>query len=100
MASVTIKLERPVELHGKMVGEIELREPTGAEYIDFGEPRVLAKNKDDTLFWVETSAAIKAYLSACLVSEAGTHILPLLSMADARSIKHALFGFFDYAQAT
>ena len=100
MATKTIQLSQPVEMHGKRVTEIVLNEPTGGQYLDFGEPRTVV-NASGGLFYTENDAVISAYLDACVKHEAGVHVLRLLSLTDAMNVKKALLGFFtDAAQAS
>lgn len=99
--SKTIPLLKPIEMHGKFVKEVVLKEPTGRNYLDFGEPRILARNIDATVYWVEDKIAIKSYLEACIEHEAGAHLIALLGLADVRRLKDAVLAFFTEAdQAT
>lgn len=91
----TIALSQPIEAHGKRFAELTLRAPTGAEYLKHGEPRILARNNDGTVYWVEVPQAIAAYVEACLAATPdGDQILPRLTLADARALKEAVLGFF------
>lgn len=90
-----VKLADPIEVHGKRVAELSLRAPTGAEYLRHGEPRILARNADGTVYWVEVPSAISAYIEACLsATPDGDQITPRLSLADARAVKETVLGFF------
>lgn len=91
--NVKIALKQPVEMHGQTCAEIEIREPTGGQYLDFGEPLILV-NSAGGLFQTEDKAAIGKYLDACVANEGGAHLLRLLSLQDARAVKEALLGFF------
>lgn len=93
MSKKKIVLEQPVEMHGRRIAEITLREPTGANYLDFGDPHFLA-NSQGGLFQVERDDVIARYLDACVDHEAGAHLLRLLSLQDARAVKVALLSFF------
>lgn len=93
MKTSTIKLSTPVEIHDRPVTEITLREPTGGQYLDFGEPLILV-NSSGGLFQTEDRAAIGKYLDACVEHDSGVAVLRLLSLHDARAVKEALLGFF------
>jgi len=96
----TVKLTTPVEIFGKKVTEIQIKEPTGAQYLTFGDP-VFLVNSSGGLFQTEDREAVKKYLHACVEHESGEHLLHLLSLADARAVKEALLSFFaNTAQET
>ncbi|VTZ27907.1 conserved hypothetical protein [Methylocella tundrae] len=100
MAMKTIVLAEPVEMHGRRIAEIVLREPTGANYLDFGDP-FTAVNSNGGFFFAEDKAVVANYLDACVQHESGAHVLRLLSLADARKVKKELLSFFtDAAPAT
>ena len=95
--STLIKLKEPVFLHDQHITELRFREPTGGQYLDIGEPRMLARNVDGTLYWVEDREAIKRYVDACLDHEFGGPIIRLLGLADAKLAKDTVLGFFTTA---
>lgn len=98
--TITLKLQEPVTLHEKTISEIVLKEPTGAQYLDVGEPRLLARHNDGTLYWVEDQAAIKTYLDLCIVHDHGPAILRLLALTDSRRAKSAFLDFFSDGDQT
>ncbi|VFU07935.1 hypothetical protein [Methylocella tundrae] len=89
----TIALAQPVELHGKMITEIAIKEPTGGQYLDFGEPHIYTQSSGG-FFAVEDKSVVANYLDACVQHESGSHVLRLLSLADARKVKKELLSFF------
>lgn len=93
----SIKLEKPIVLHGKTTSELELREPPGGLYIKLGDPRLLVFNPSGSGYWIEQLDVIKAYLDALVVHELGADVVTLLSLADAMTLKEALFDFFTSA---
>jgi hypothetical protein len=97
MANVTIKLTKPIELHGKRLNEVELREPNGAMYIKHGEPRVLVFNASGSGYWVEQPDAIKAYLEALVIHDLGGDLLNVMNLEDAMGLKESMFAFFTDA---
>jgi hypothetical protein len=99
MASVKVELTRPIELHGKRLAEIELREPTGGLYVKHGEPRVLVFNASGSGYWVPQQEAIKAYLEALIVHDLGGDLVNLMSLEDAMATQEALYSFFSDAAA-
>jgi hypothetical protein len=48
-----IDLDDPIELHGKKITTIELKEPNGALHSKLGEPRIFVRNSDTTGSFVE-----------------------------------------------
>lgn len=95
----TLKLMSPVQLHGAMISEISFREPRGGEFLDLGEPRVITRTKDDSIFLIENDAAIKAYVQSCVEGNDGPVVLQLLSLADMRAAKELVLSFFTDADA-
>jgi hypothetical protein len=95
MSNVTINLTKPVEVFGKRVSAIELKEPTGGVYTKLGDPRVLVFNASGSGYWVPQQAAITAYLDQLIVHDAGGGaIMALLGLEDSMAIQEALFAFF------
>jgi hypothetical protein len=98
-----ITLTRPVEVFGKEITEITLREPTGALFSRLGHPRIPVMNATaNSGYWVEKPAVISAYLDALIDLEAAElHIvLKKLSLADSIHLQSSLFDFFNEALAT
>lgn len=100
MPNVTIKLTKPIEVFGKKLGAIELKEPSGGLYVRLGEPRTLVFNQSGSGYWVENASAIGAYLDQLIITEAGGEaVMPLLCLEDSMAMKEALFDFFTSAAA-
>lgn len=103
MSDFTLELSKPILLddEGKVrITSVRLKEPTGGQYLDNGEPRILAQNADGTMFWVEDKTAIRAYLSGCVDHGNAGHVLRLMSIRDIRALREGLFGFFSAAPAS
>lgn len=99
MSKKIVKLAKPLDLHGKKLTEVELKEPSGGLYLRLGEPRLTVFNASGSGYFVEQADAIKAYLESCVVHELGADLLNLLSLEDAQEVKEALFAFFGEAVA-
>jgi hypothetical protein len=100
MTNKIIQLKRPIELAGETVKEVQIKEPTGSLYIEHGDPRMLVKNADQALYYVEDRGAIKGYLEACILNPAGQpdpFLLRVMSLADVKNVKEALLSFFTAA---
>jgi hypothetical protein len=100
----TITLEKPVTLFGAQISEVRIKEPSGLQYLQLGEPR-LAVSLGEGGYWIEQPKIIQDYLDRVLDhgdgrSKDGGSLLALLSFTDARAIKAALFDFFRPAAAT
>lgn len=97
MANVTVKLTKPLELHGKRLAEVQLREPTGGLYVKHGEPRVLVFNASGSGYWVPQQDAIKAYLEVLIDHPLGGDVVNLMSLEDTMALQETLFSFFTDA---
>jgi hypothetical protein len=100
MATKDVPLSTPIAWAGKKLAAVSLREPNGQDFFDLGEPKIMVRMRDGGFYFIEQEAVIKAYLERCLTHEAHGALLPLLSLADAREVKDALFDFFHAAPAT
>ena len=94
-----VPLSEPIDAHGKQITEAVVREPTYADLMQFGEPSVVARNPDGTIYAVENDAAIRQYLDRCVV-EPDPSLLRAVPLRDAIAIKAALIGFFTDARAS
>jgi hypothetical protein len=101
MATKMLKLNAPIELHGKTISELVFKEPTGAQYLDLGEPWIIARTKDGSSYGAENDGVIKKYVETCVQGDDGPIVLTLLGFADARRAKGIVLSFFsDADQAT
>jgi hypothetical protein len=104
MTTKTIVLEKPVTLFGAQISEVRIKEPTGLQYLQLGEPR-LAVSLGEGGYWIEQPKVIQDYLDRILdhgdgKTKDGGALIALLSFTDAGAIKAALFDFFRPAAAT
>lgn len=95
----TIKLATLVELFGKKITEIQLREPNGGEYVRLGDPRVLVRSQTGSGYFVEQNDVIEKYLDVCIENEGGAAIMSLLTLEDAMAVKMEILDFFLAAAA-
>ncbi len=98
---VTVKLATPVVVHEKVISEIELREPSGGEYVRLGDPRVLVRSQTGSGYFVEQNDVISQYVEKCIVApgEVAVALRELLSLEDMMAIKMAILDFFLVATA-
>jgi len=95
-----VKLTKPIEWFGRKLAEIELREPTGAEYVRLGDPRVLVYSQTGAGYFVEQNEVIEQYLDVCIALDGGgAAVMSQLSLQDAMAVKMELLGFFLAAAA-
>lgn len=94
---IDIQLSTPITGPKGPVNKVTLREPTGWEHIELGEPYVVARNKDGTMYSVENDQVIMAYLDKCVV-EPEPLLLKQLTLKDGMAVKEALLGFFHAAR--
>ena len=94
-----IALSTPVTLHeGEApIAAIDLREPTGADLFDLGEPTQISRSPDGTYYEIEFVSVIRQYAGRLIKHEAGDHLLKLLSLEDGKRLKAAILGFFTAA---
>lgn len=96
----TIKLERPITMHGKTLTEIGLNEPTGMQFIQLGEPVIAISTGNGGGYLVEQPKVIQDYFDLLIDHENGSAVLTLMGFSDARKLKKALFSFFHAASET
>lgn len=92
-----IPLSEPIAGHSGPIAKVVLREPTLADVMEIGEPQVIGRTADGTLYAVEHVGSIKAYLERCVQSPDAL-LLGQLCLADALAVKDALIGFFSTAR--
>jgi len=98
MSNIKVKLTKQVEIFGKRVAEIVMKEPTGGQYTRIGDPRTLIFSMTGSGYWAEDKTAIAAYYEALIEHDAGGEALvALLSLRDAMRVKETLFSFFAQA---
>jgi hypothetical protein len=61
----TITLEKPVMLFGAHISEVHVKEPTGLQYLQLGDPR-LAVSLGEGGYWIEQPKVIQDYLDRVL----------------------------------
>ena len=94
-----VQLRDPIQGHGELINEVVLREPRSHEFFSLGEPFIVAKNSDGSMFPVENGDAIRSYIERCCVKPDAL-LLGQLSLSDAMAVKEAMLRFFEQAQAT
>jgi hypothetical protein len=99
MNATVIDLASPFEFQGRKVAKLTIKEPTGAQYAEIGEPLVMVYLPNGGGYAIEQSAAINRYLEACLEHDLGSDALKQLGLTDARKVKRALLDFFSDAEA-
>ena len=97
MVDKTILLDTPFEMFGKSHRELVVREPTGGDLFDLGEPTQISRAPDGTFYEVEFVSVIRQYASRLIRHEGGENVLKLLSLQDAKKIKEAILDFFTAA---
>jgi hypothetical protein len=98
IAMTEIELSKPITGHEGPVTKVVLKEPTAADYFALGEPQIVARNPDGTVFVVENDAAVKQYIERCCVSPSPL-LLAQLSLRDAVKVKAAVLDFFMVARS-
>jgi hypothetical protein len=101
----TIVLSSPIELFGKPIERVFLREPRASHLQRFGEPRFPVFQSDGTRYMVDRDDAIARYLDELLsldgdksIDVGGGAVLAQLSLGDGIALREALFDFFSQAR--
>jgi hypothetical protein len=94
--TITIDLVDPREAHGEMLRQAIIREPGGADYFALGDPFVIARNPDGTLFEVVNEQVVRGYIER-LAEKPNASVLMMCGLADAMRIRQAIIDFF-YAE--
>lgn len=89
-----IQLTRSYDVFDRKVSSIDVKEPTGSMLLIHGEPVEWVFTRERNPVRIENKEAIRAYLEACC--EPGVELLSQLNVADFRSVKEVLLGFFDW----
>jgi hypothetical protein len=92
----TITLAKPLTGHGKTVTTVEVREPTGREFLELGEPRSLVKAAGGALVFADNDSAIQSYVEKCIEGDA-LLVIGQASLVDMMKIKKAVLDFFTAA---
>ncbi len=94
MSEVRIPFPAGLTVHGSVITEIVLREPSFDDYLELGEIISYGKAPDGTIFSVENSEVLRGYFERCLVQPATPLLLAPGGMKLARAVKGAVLGFF------
>jgi hypothetical protein len=94
--TIKVDLVEPIEAHGELVRQAVLREPRGADYFALGDPFVIARNPDGTLFEVVNEQVVKGYIER-LAEKPNSSVLATCGAADAIRLRQAIIDFF-YAE--
>ena len=100
MVAKTVKLTKPFEMFDKLITEVEVTEPTGSAYIDFGEPWLFVRNPEGTFYTVEQPDVVGRYIDSFLKANDdvwGLAVKKQLCLADMKKVKAALLDFFTDA---
>jgi hypothetical protein len=97
VASKFVKLTKPFDLGGKRLIELEIKEPTGGDYMRLGDPRTLVFNASGSGYWVEQNDVIRVHFEKCVISDLGADVVNQLSIEDVMGLKEGLFDFFTAA---
>ena len=95
--TITITLATPLATQAGPIKQIILREPSFDEYLEFGDPYVVAGTKEGTPFGVENVEVIKKYLTICLIEPKDPALLSQAGARVAREVKDKLLSFFQPA---
>lgn len=98
-ANKIIPLKTPLPGHEGQVTAIELREPTGEEFLKFGDPRSYGRTPGGVMMMITDGAIVRAYLEKCIVKP-DSLIAMSMGLSDGMAVQEALFDFFDSALAT
>jgi hypothetical protein len=94
-ATVTksVPLATPFQGHNGLVREIILREPTGDEFLTYGEPQTWVRVAGGMAL-IDNDQAIRAYIERLIVQPDPVLTLSQIKLADARAVRKAVIDFF------
>ena len=91
-------LEKRPGFQDETVERVILREPKAREFFSLGEPTVMARSPDGTVFATERPDVVADYIAACVIEPSSKAVLDNLSLADAMRVKAAMLDFFGNAR--
>ncbi len=91
---IIVELSRPIRIPGGSVSRLEFRQPNFNDYMELGEPYVVADTPDGNRFAVEDFPTIKRYIERCLVEPKDPALLRQVRALEAREIKIKFMSFF------
>lgn len=95
MANVDIPLKKPLIGHHGPIHQVVVREPTYDEYMQHGDPFVVALSPESRIpFMVEDKQVLAAYCALLVVEPADKLLLAQGGMALAQDIARTVRGFF------
>lgn len=80
--------------HGGAVHEVVLKPPTYDDFLNLGEIETYGRSPDGTVFMVENSETLRAYIAKCLVEPKDPLALNQGGVKLARAVKGAVLDFF------
>ncbi|WP_395696642.1 hypothetical protein [Methylocella sp.] len=108
MKSTMIQLDAPLPWFDKRLDRLLVKEPSGALYLDLGEPRFFVRAADGSVYAVEREDVVAKYLDRLVTLPDGAPIdggvsslMRFLPLTDVMRLKQALLDFFtDASSAT
>ena len=80
--------------HGAAIQNVVLREPTYAEYLEFGEPTQIVFLGEGRYIVNELPTVIQEYVKVCLIEPKQPLLLEAGGMKLARAVKDSVLSFF------
>lgn len=94
--SVKVKLEKPIEVYGDEVSELELREPTPEDVINTGLPHLMIPSADGESLGVEIrTKVIAAYIVR--LAQIPKSSIKAMTLKDFQACTQVITGFFGEA---
>jgi hypothetical protein len=94
--TVKVELAKPIVAHGGAVSHVVLREPTVAEYLEIGDPFLVALSPEGKVpFIVEDKAALASYVKLLVVEPDWLLTEKQLDWRDMRKIMERVRSFFQ-----
>lgn len=95
--TVVVKLFEPFELFNEVISEVVLKEPSGAQFAELGEPQVWVYSADGSTYAVEQTSVLRKYVEKSIQHSGGSDLLKMMSLGDVMQVKKELLGFFTEA---
>lgn len=98
MPAVIHKLKKPLQTADAPITEVKIREPNGEDYMELGDPYIVARLEDGTFFPAEDKGVLRQYVGRLV--DLDPNLMGQMSLADAMAIRDIVLGFFSDARST
>jgi len=95
MPNSKVPVPEGITTHQGVIHEIEIREPTLGDLMEFGEPYAYTRSPDGQPFVTEIPSTIRQYFERCLVSPKDPIVVESCTLKTGYAVKRAVLRFFQ-----